>query len=145
MKTAIKFPVVNVNVLSAQRSFVHGASQNIVFLCVRFMLSAFALEHHRSLISILAPKIKPPECAFLLIDSRCGGGMRKAPLKSRINIDKRAQSFIMTSDELFVPIKSILWVSGDECEGDMPSRQIDRKSSRNSINRNRFCGVRILF
>lgn len=70
MKTAIKFPVVNVNVLSAQRSFDHECKSKHSSLCVRFMLSAFALEHHRSLISILAPKIKPPECAFLLIDSR---------------------------------------------------------------------------
>lgn len=70
--------------------------------------------------------------------------MSKAPLKSRINIDKRAQSFVMTSDELSVAIKSILWVSRDEYEGKMPSRQIDRKSSRNSINRIRFCGVRTL-
>lgn len=41
MKTAIKFPVVNVNVLSAQRSFVHGASQSIVFSVCAFYAFGF--------------------------------------------------------------------------------------------------------
>lgn len=70
-------------------------------------------------------------------------GVGEAPLKSRINIDKRAQSFTMTSDELFVvPVESILWIP--KCEAEIHRFVSKAQSSRNSINRNRFCGVRIV-
>lgn len=73
---------------------------------MRFMLSAACTRTNTSEVSFpFWHKNKPPECAFLLIDSRTVMGRKvgvgEAPLKSRINIDKRAQSFTMTSDELF--------------------------------------------
>lgn len=84
-----------------------SASHNIAeSVCVRFMLSAACTRTNTSEVSFpFWHKNKPPECAFLLIDSRTVMGRKvgvgEAPLKSRINIDKRAQSFTMTSDELF--------------------------------------------